>query len=136
MNISTKNAVYLENGDIINNYTGTPIKEPAMVIDHETGCILSWGPKTSVYAAYLNMTEKYQNAGMNDMAEQLMYIELDEMHLTPEQRCYVLKRCVEYTASGFQTALCLKLQYGDSARTLEWLNSEMSRVPITLTDKS
>lgn len=136
MNITPRNAVCLENGDIINNHTGMPVREPAMVIDHETGCVLSWGPKNSVYDAYLRMTGRYQNAGLNDMAEQLMYIELDEMRLTPEQRCYVLKRCVEYSASGFQTDLCLKIQYGDDGRILEWLGKEMARVPICLTDKN
>lgn len=129
-----KNAVYLENGTIVNNYSKTGIENPALLLDCETGALFKWGNKDAVYASYIKASEAYQKTGALDMAERLMYIELDAMQLTPEQRCYILKRCIQYTASRFQTELCSKIQHdtGDGA-CIAWLNAEMARVPLDLT---
>lgn len=38
-----KNAVYLENGTIVNNYSKTGIENPALLLDCETGALFKWG---------------------------------------------------------------------------------------------
>ena len=128
----TCNAVSVENGAVINTIDGRPIERPAVCIDKATGTLHSWGNKSWVYAAYTRMTEQLHAQGALKLAEDLVYIEFDPEVFTPERCAYIIERCVRFTASGFQTMLCSKVQHCPGADILAWIDAEMKRVPIEL----
>lgn len=135
-----KNLVRLDGEAVMNCVPDVPveIRDPALVIDKSTGCVHGWGPAKSMRDMYDRMTSRLTGVAVknnNDpillkMASDLVYIGLSDLTLTPEQRCYVLKRCAEMTASGFQAALC---EHAASDDVLDWLSAEMARTPMDLT---
>lgn len=130
-----RTAIYLRDGDIINAITDEPIRDPALFIDWETSCVHGYGPKKGVFDKYNRVTDTYLKAGLPEMASTLMYLELNEMLLTVEQRCYILKRCAEFSATHFPAELCSKVQHSSPDDVIAWLNAEMARVPLDLTRK-
>lgn len=128
-----RNVICLKYGTIMNNMTGIPIERPAILIDKSTGCIHGWGNSDVVTAKFINAVSAYVKAGMQEMADDLMVIDMTNTVLSTEQKCYLLKRCVEYTASGFQTEL-VKIASGTTQldNIENWLTEQMKRVPIDL----
>lgn len=74
------------------------------------------------------MVSAMEAAGMNTKC--ILLVEFGDTQLTVEDRCYLLRRCVEHTASGFQLELCQRLITNHDI--IEYLRSEMQRVPINL----
>ena len=93
------NIVSIKNGDIMNNLHHTIIRKPAIILDTETGCLMGWGEADIVSAKFNKMASAYAGASMP--TDYLLYIELSEFHLTREEQCYILKRCIEFTATEF-----------------------------------
>lgn len=120
--------VRIENGSILITSTGRMINHLAMLFDTDTGCIHAWGERDSVEHKYKRMISAMETAGMNTKC--ILFVEFGDMQLTVEERCYILKRCVEHTASGFQLELCQRLI--TNRDLIEYLRSEMQRVPINL----
>lgn len=108
--------------------TGQMINHLAMLFDTDTGCIHAWGERDSVEHKYKRMVSTMEAAGMNTKC--ILLVEFGDTQLTVEDRCYILKRCVEHTASGFQLELCQRLI--TNRDLIKWLRSEMHRVPINL----
>lgn len=125
-------AVYIQGGDIINRMTDGVISDPAICIDRESGTVHAWGNKTFVYASYTRFTDKFFQMGLLAEANDLTYIELNAHQLGTDRCAYILERCVSYTASGFQQEFCSKLQHCGPQQMLDWVDTEMRRVPIDL----
>ena len=123
----TKPAVVLVDGTLL-AHGDTPIEEPAILIDPDgPGTLLSWGEKNHVQARFVALAPVYKTIKGDETG--LRLIELGS--LSREEQCYVIRRCVEYTASGFHAAICKALESGDAR---EWLHAEMERVPIKVTE--
>lgn len=114
-------SIYSQSGDIIEN--------PALIINESTGTLLSWGEYNMVEAEFTAMTSSYIKSGIP--TKNITLINLSESTLSPEEQCYIIRRCVEYTASGFQTRLCQTAKTGKDPKA--WIADEMVRVPIDVT---
>lgn len=108
---------------------GRIVERPALVVDEESDALLSWGEAAAVEAKYETLTRSLAAAGLD--ASAVVMITMDDLALSREEQCYVVRRCVEYSASGFQSALCRELRSGRDPRP--WLRAEMARVPIDVT---
>lgn len=118
----------IKNGSILITSTGRMINHLAMLFDTNTGCVHAWGERGSVEHKYKRMVSAMKAAGMNTKC--ILLVEFGDTQLTVEERCYLLKRCVDYTAYGFQLELCQRLM--TNRDLIKWLRSEMQRVPINL----
>lgn len=124
---------YMEGGSIINSHSGSIIENPALLADIELGCLYGWGEMDSVMAKFKKFTDAYRKTGDADITKSLAVIELSQYKISREEACYVLRRAVEYTATGFIEELYKQVTEGPDA--LAWLKSEMERVPISLEEK-
>lgn len=114
-------SIYSASGGIVEN--------PALLIDEESGTLLSWGERDMVEAKYQALLTGYGRAGMD--AGKLMFLAMDNFAFSREEQCYIIRRCVEYTASGFQAKVCQAARSGQDPKA--WLAKEMARVPIDVT---
>lgn len=114
-------SIYSINGCIIEN--------PALLIDEASGVLLSWGEKNLVEAKYQALLAGYNQIGMD--TTDIVFLAMNNFAFTREEQCYIIRRCVEYTASGFQTRVCQIAKSGQDPRA--WLAEEMARVPIDVT---
>lgn len=119
-----RHTVYVENGSIYSSLSGAIVEKPAILLDKTSGTMHKWGEAGTVRAIYETMSDRMNKAGIE---HGLMLVEMDETSMSRDEQAYVINRCVEYTASGFQIKLCEHLERGDA---LEWLRSEIIRVPI------
>ncbi len=126
-----KHTVYMEGGSIINAFTGNIIERPAVLVSKDD-TIHGWGDFENVEAKFNKYAYAYSQAGMTDMLNDLMLIELSEYKITREMACYVIRRMSEFTATGFITNFCDALSGPDP---INWLKSEMQRLPIGLDEK-
>lgn len=108
---------------------GRIVERPALVVDEASDALLSWGEAAAVETKYLTLTRRLAEAGLD--AGAVVMITMDDLALSREEQCYVVRRRVEYSASGFQSALCRELRSGRDPRP--WLRAEMARVPIDVT---
>lgn len=104
--------------------TGRIVETPSVLVDPGMDMILTWGEPECVQREF----DRIDSAAPG-LAKNLKIIELSK--LTKPQACYVIRRMMEFTASGFVTGLCRKLSEPDA---LSWLEAEMSRVPIETPD--
>lgn len=125
---------YIENGSIINNLSNTIIEQPALLISKDSGCLHGWGESENVKARFAKFITAYTKAGMRDEINDLTLIELSQFKISREMACYILRRAVEFTATGFTTELCEQLTSGKNP--LAWLKNEMSRIPINIYEKN
>ena len=114
-------SIYTCNGNIL--------EHPALAIDQETGTLISWGDLEMVERKYEKTLAAYATAGLP--AGKLCIVAMDDAKFTREEQCYVIRRCVEYTASGFQTELCRQAASGTDPKA--WLAAELARGPIDVT---
>lgn len=116
-------SAYLYSGSLYSP-TGRIVETPSVLVDPGMDMILTWGEPEYVQREF----DRIDSAAPN-LAKNLEIIELSG--LTKPQACYVIRRMMEFTASGFVTELCRKLSEPDA---LSWLKAEMSRVPIETPD--
>ena len=117
---------YLYRGSIYSP-AGTAIDRPAVLIDHESDILIKYGNADDVEASFDRaMASPVLSKG-------LAMIELGSgMPGSPssrEQQCYILKRAVEYTASGFCRGL---YEHALDGTLAEWIARKMSDMPIRL----
>lgn len=134
MNKPYKSCAYVENGTIFTK-DGIGLNRPAILLDIAAGCTLSWGEYDHVNTRFQAMTSMLAENGFDNSPlfphGCIMLVEPNSMAMTPEERCYMLVRCVEHTASGFHKELGRRVLENDNP--VEWLRSETARVPIDLT---
>ena len=124
---------YMEGGSIINGVTGGIIERPAILVSKKEDTIHGWGNLDNVEARFKKYASAYKKAGMQEGLEDLMLIELSEFKITREMACYVIRRAVEFIATGFIRNLCHELTAGSDP--VAWLKSEMRRIPIDMDAK-
>lgn len=120
---------YMYSGSIYNS-EGCIIEEPAILVDRNTGVLHGWGNMDVVKAKFDRFAAAYSDADMGNELESLMMIELSKYKVTREMACYIMRRAVEFTASGFIEALCRELAEGENPAA--WLKAEMERLPLDL----
>lgn len=119
--------LHIENGCLISNYSGYQIVEPSICIDTESDTLMTWGSADEVNKKYNNIINRCAEKHIDSLCSGLCCINLSETSLSLEQQAYIIRRCVEYTASGFCKTLCKKVAEPDC---IDWLRSEMQRVPL------
>jgi len=131
--IDMKKSAYIENGIIYIAEAETPVKRLAIVIDGESDMLLTYGdvcyvqPKIDTFNA---MAQKFAMAGLSNPYSALCMV--NAFNLPIEKQCYMLRRCIEYTASGFCKNIYEHMDTGDLET---WLDAEMARVPLDVYGK-
>ncbi len=115
---------YMEGGSIINGVNGYVIENPTILVSGSEDMIFGYGNTENVE----KRLERYRGKVKN-----LTLIELSEYKITREMACYVIRRAVEYTGTGFIAALCREL--AKNPDPVSWIKSEMERVSIDLSEK-
>lgn len=121
--------VSVQNGKICTQ-GGCVIENPALIIYTGIGggVLMSWGDRSVIEAKYKDMVAKYHALGCT--TDGLLLITLDNAKMSRVEQCYILRRCIDYTASGFHTKLCDMLN--SDGDFLSWLRLEMQSVPINV----
>ena len=139
-------SVYMYSGSIYCDATGGIIERPAILINPREDMLIAYGDEEHVSARF----DKYR-AASPELASEMVLIGLsngldgvDGQSLTRKEQCYVMRRAIDYTLSGFITKLYEHLvdelddsrpdhlppKYGQNVK--EWIASEMVRLPIDL----
>ncbi len=79
---------YMENGSIINGYSGNIIENPAILVSRTDDILHGWGELENVKAKFNKFAAAYAQAGLTEELNDLMLIELSEYHITREMACY------------------------------------------------
>lgn len=96
------NIFRVEYGSIYKNDTGRIIENMAFVISRDSS-VLKYGDKnTGLYDYYLDISSKYKECGLEDMANNLFYIEFDRYDgvLTVEEICTFANYIVMCSCNG------------------------------------
>lgn len=117
---------YLDKFGTIISMHGKIIKSPTVLIDVEEDTLIKWGDYESVYPVF----EKYASV-MKGISTPAL-IELSD--LLPQDQCYIIRRMVEYTVSGFVRNLGERVG-ANTKDILDWLHAEMQRNPINCNSK-
>lgn len=112
-----------EIGMIVHRDSGIPVVEPAILFDADCGTLHGAGSYESLEKKYQKMMKRLEQSGIK---WNLIFIRLADT-LSLDEQCYVLRRCIETSASQFPLQLYRHFNDGDA---LEWLRSEMERVKI------
>lgn len=124
--MANNKTVYIRDGSIYNAVTDTFINRPAIMFDPDNDMLLAYGEYDGVCRRF----DKYIEAAPDMCTEYVLFHLFESSLLTTEMQCYILKRAIEYTASGFIRNLNSHLGTGDLS---DWIASEMARVPLDLT---
>lgn len=105
---------------------GRIIENPSILIDGDV--FLKYGEFDVVNNYFSRVVEGYTS--MLQSIHELGLIRFDKYsssEFTVKDICYILRRCMEFSASGF--AEKLRLNFGTS-EFLDWLRSEQERIPL------
>ena len=132
-----KHPCYMEDGSIINAYTGCIIEEPAILVDRETGTIHGYGNLENVKAKFEKFTAAARATGnetvKTNLIDPLMLIELNGYRISREDACYIIRRAVEFSGTNFLTEFCNELLHGSDP--IAWLNIQKEKIPIDIYEK-
>lgn len=126
--------VYMEGGSIINAFTGNIIERPAVLVSKDSDVVHGWGDMEQVNARFQKYAAAYAQAGCTEELNDLLLIELNELGISREMACYVIRRMSEHTATGFVTRFCEAVLTNPDP--VGWLKSEMERLPLGLNEKN
>lgn len=118
MNLTMPVACYVNIGELRNGHTDEIIHNPAVLVDAESDIIYKYGEAQHIQS----LCEKYNQAGFT-----VALFALDD--LSVGMQCYVIRRMLEYTASGFVQKFVAMSSTPDA---LQWLQSEIERIPIDI----
>lgn len=124
-----KSVCHVQYGSIYSN-SDAIIENPAVVLsfDPNVTTLLYWGDLPNVQAKFDNLIKRYSAAKMP--TDNILLVELNHPQMSREEQCYILRRCIEYTASHFQVKFSSILLGLDKTDLLKWLREEMAKVPI------
>lgn len=115
---------YIFDSSVYLSASGAIVEDLALLIDAESDVLLSYGKPELVNARFNQIvTKPVFGSGT------FCVVTFKADVFTPEQRCYVIRRAAEYSASGFCKELAVRAENGSLPG---WLASEMVRVPIEL----
>ena len=129
-----RHPIYLYKGSIY-DMNGSIIKHPALLFDKKDDCLQGFGEAENLIPKLHRMADAFHRLGFPDMAASLMLIDFSNAsfrRLTNEEICYILRRAIEFTATGFLTELA-KHTINPDFKT--WVQSEMKRIPIDLSEQ-
>ena len=122
---------YLDKGTLFFP-SGVGIQNPAILISRDD-VFHKYGESKDVERDFQGRTEAYSRVGLGDESDKLMFISFDTFLGIPiESVTYIIRRMMEYTATGFVSNF---IKHIDEPDFLTWLESEMERVPIDVTIK-
>lgn len=116
--------IWVENGSVFCDATDSYIEHPALLLDYESDLLMKYGESEYV-RGFLSKV----SAANCEYAASLSVLELNTLLFTPEECAYIMKRALEYSASGFIRALQERMLDGSLK---SWISSEMSRVPLEI----
>ena len=116
---------YVYYGELFNDYTGVPLKHPAVLVDRDNDILHKIGEYD-----HLLLEEARFAKGMKILGDGYSTFLISLANLSKEEACYVIRRMQEYTASGFVRKFAEKVFDAD---VKDWLMSEMERIPLAVT---
>lgn len=129
-----RNVVYLdENNNIVNNLNNSIISVPAFFIDKTTGTLHAWGERDLVLEKYNIFVNAFEKVGMKEEALDYVFLSMETNTLSNEQKCYVLKRLIEFSATSFHIEV---VKHIVNNTLNKWLNEEMEEVKLDLRDSA
>lgn len=103
------------------------IQNPAILISRDD-VFHKYGESKDVERELQELIEAYSKIGLHDESNKLIFISFDTFLGIPmESVAYIIRRMMEYTATGFVSDF---IKHIDKPDFLTWLESEMKRVPI------
>lgn len=111
---------------------GRIIERPAILVSKTQDMMFGYGDFDALDRKLATTAAAYRTAGFPEEADDLLLIELDSYRMSREQACYIIRRAMEFTASGFILALYREISGGSP---VEWLQSEMARIPLDLEER-
>lgn len=131
--VDMKKSAYIENGIIYIAEAEKPVERLVLLIDGESDVLLTYGDVCYVQSKldmFNAMAQEFTLANLCNPYSALCMV--NAFNLPIEKQCYMLRRCIEYTASGF----CKNIYEHMNAGDLEaWLDVEMARVPLDVYGK-
>ena len=110
-------------GSIYKNNTGCIIEKIAFVVSRDSSVIKYGNAGSSLYEYYLNTVATYKSCGLEDMADNMFYVEFDkyESVLTVEEICTFANYIVMCACNGEDVYNMLKMnetELKDKIKTL------------------
>lgn len=92
----------VEYGSIYRNETGSIIETMAVIIDKSVGLLKYGDAQRGLYDYYNEMVEKYKKCGLEDIANDLIYVQFDRYEgvLTIEEICTFANYMVMCSCNG------------------------------------
>lgn len=92
----------VEYGSIYRNQTGSIIETMAVIIDKSVGLLKYGDAQTGLYDYYNEMVGKYKKCGLEDIANDLIYVQFDRYEgiLTIEEICTFANYMVMCSCNG------------------------------------
>ena len=109
---------YIFNGKVY--FKGSEVEDVTVFIDGDT--LMKWGSCKDVYEYY-----KTYMAVLGKQSDFLV-VNLNSLGITSDDCCYIIRRLLEYTATGFGNMIRSKVYNTDFS---EWLNEEKIAFPIS-----
>ena len=116
--------IWVENGSVFCDATSSCIEHPALLLDYESDLLMKYGE-----AEYVQGFLSRVAAANSEYAASLSVLELNTLLFTPEECAYVIKRALEYSASGFVRTIQERMLDGSLK---SWISSAMMRVPLEI----
>lgn len=118
---------YVLDGELRHAGNNTPVAAPAVLInvdpvDTGMATVLRCGEAVVLQKELESKSPMYAASGLG----KLVLIEITK-DADLETQCYVLRRCLEFSASSFPAELCRRMEDGTAGA---WLTEEMQRVPL------
>ena len=120
-------SVYIdEYGDIVSGATGTPIKEPAVLIDPNDSMLYGYGETETVLKKQTVIRAKLAEASCGGAVPDLVVVQLNQPDVDKNVIVYIMRRMIEHTGNFIREFY----QHACRDDALEWLKDEMERVKL------
>lgn len=109
------NVFTIENGSIYENKTGKIIETMSAVIDKNVSLLKYGDAKNGLYDYYIKMIKDYRKGGLEDIANDLVYIEFNKYEeiLTIEEICTFANYMVMCSCNGQNIYKMLQMELND-----------------------
>ena len=137
------NFPYVYNGTIFTS-EGAGIKNPAILITKDD-IFSKYGEQEVIQKVFDRRTAAYASMGFMDDVENIVMVSFDTfLGLPIETVAYIIRRGMEYTATGFIAKLTYLISNSNNYKDANeqasciktWLDAEMERIPIDVTVKT
>lgn len=126
-----KHTVYMENGSIC-DMLGRIVEKPAIMFDKEDSVCHGWGDAKNIKAKYDKFVAAYNKMAMQELAADMVYLELNEYKMPREMQCFILRYASEHSGTTFLKELYNRL---NDPGVFQWLENKMQKMNLDLTEK-